>query len=240
MAQVQFPALIGRSRDADFSKVRFREAQTEYLKWWSLTYQSLRSLCERHPGHTSENEVAAKVWIIGRTFATQIERQVESSGGAGSSLGRVVKLLYEHRGAIDRWISEVPMGERAASFDDVIVKCVQVHARFVKLLETITYKGQSPRSFASKYLHFHRPMVPIYDSVASYALSKIVRWRKAFDCGPLGEPEDTTYRQFVLHLRQLNGLAAADGLYPTVQELDWYLLEEGDRLRREKLRLKQS
>jgi hypothetical protein len=114
----------------------------------------------------------------------------------------------------------------------VIPQCIKAHAHLVRLLAGITHKGQSPRSFASKYLHFHRPVIPIYDSVASGALSGIVRWRSVFDCEQFGEPEDLVYRQFVMHFRQLAGLARQANIKASVLELDWYLLEEGERLRR--------
>jgi hypothetical protein len=86
----------------------------------------------------------------------------------------------------------------------------------------------------SKYLHFHRPVMPIYDSVASQALSRLLRWRNAFDCASFGQPEDLDYRQFVMHFRQLSGLARQACIEASVKELDWYLLDEGERLRLER------
>ena len=42
-------------------------------------------------------------------------------------------------------------------------------------LLTTSFQITSPRrSFVSKYLHFHRPAIPIYDSVASKALSGLM------------------------------------------------------------------
>jgi hypothetical protein len=77
-------------------------------------------------------------------------------------------------------------------------------------------------------------MIPIYDSVATNVLGKILRWRPEFDCAALGTPEDPTYRQFVMHMRQLNGLAVRSGLKPSVRALDSYLMFESERLRRNK------
>jgi len=156
---------------------------------------------------------------------------VVSSGGQGSSLDRLVTLMHENARDIDGWFAELPNEEERALTDDVISKCVWVHGRLVRLLERITHDGKSPRSFASKYLHFHRPVVPIYDSVASQTLNKLVRWRRAFDSTHLGEPEDVSYRQFVTHLRQLNGLALRAGVFASVRALDSYLMQEAERLR---------
>lgn len=184
-----------------------------------------------HPKHSSEKEVGAKVWLIGRSYATQIERKVVSRGGQGSSLGQVVTLMHRHGSEIDGWIAELPDEDESALTDEVIHRCVHVHGRLVRLLGRITYKRQSARSFASKYMHFHRSIVPVYDSVATLALSKLVRWKSAFDTKAISEPEDVTYRQFVLHLRQLGGQARQSGAQPSVRALDWYLMEEAERLR---------
>jgi hypothetical protein len=226
-----FPEIFPLIRGAGFSPDRLEASEADYKVRWSLVYETLRSLCREYPRHKSERAVAAKVWIIGRSYATQIERKVVSRGGQGSSLDQVVTLIHDNWRDIDSWIADLPDGEESALSDDVVLKCVRAHGRLVHLLETITYRGQSPRSFASKYLHFHRPVVPIYDSVASQSLSKLVRWRAEFDCGPLGEPEDAAYRQFVMHFRQLNGLTVGARLNPSVRALDWYLMNEGERLR---------
>jgi hypothetical protein len=99
----------------------------------------------------------------------------------------------------------------------------------VKLLATLTYNKQLPRSFVSKYLHFHRAIVPIYDRVAADTLNALLPWKKAYDCTPLDEAEDKDFRQYVMQLRQLNRAAERAGFAPKMMELDWYLLCEADR-----------
>jgi hypothetical protein len=225
---MQLPETFISARGLGFSKQELEKSEAKYLRRWSLTYQTLRSLCRDHPGHQSERDVAAKVWLIGRAYATQIERSVKSQGGQGSSLDQVVSLM--HKSDTDEWLTELPDEDGIALTDELIPGCIRVHARLVRLLESITHDSRSPRSFASKYLHFHRPVVPIYDSVASWALGKLVRWRQAFDCDQLGEPEDVIYRQFLMHLRQLQGQAHRAGVRPSVRELDWYLMHEAERL----------
>jgi hypothetical protein len=231
---IPLPGLaLSTNRGVGFSPDRFGASETDYASQWSIIYDTLRSLCRKYPGHASRSSVAAKVWIIGRTYATQIERRVESDGSQGSSLDQVVTLIHANAEVIDGWIAHLPDADEAALDDGFIPGCVHAHGALVEILKTIT-KGKAPRSFASKYLHFHRPIVPIYDSVASAVLSKIVRWRAGFDCGPLRDPEDTAYREFLMHLRQLNGLAIASGLQPSVRALDWYLMGESERLRMDK------
>lgn len=206
------------------------KSEAKYAKRWSLTYQTLRSLCHDHPGHRSERDVAAKVWLIGRAYATQIERNVKSQGGQGSSLDQVVSLIHNKGSEIDDWLAELPDEDEIALTDELILRCIRIHGRLVRLLETITHDRRSPRSFASKYLHFHRPVVPVYDSVASWALGKLVHWKQAFDCDAFGESEDVIYRQFLMHLRQLQGQAHRASVRPSVRALDWYLMHEAERL----------
>jgi hypothetical protein len=218
--RLRLPDLLPLRKGGGFSSDRFRSSECDFASRWSIVYDTLRSLCRQQPRHTARNVVAAKVWIIGRTYATQIERRVESSGGQGSSLDQVVTLIHKNADAIDKWIDRIPERDEATLDDGAISDCIHAHGGLVSLLKKIT-KEKAPRSFASKYLHFHRPAMPIYDSVASQVLSKLVRWRAQFDCGSLGEPEDGGYREFVMHLRQLNGLAAQTGLHPSVRALDW-------------------
>jgi hypothetical protein len=225
------PPIDYENAKAAFSKERFHAAVEDLKVSWSILYGTLRTLCVNHPDHKTHNCVSAKVWIIGRTYATQIERMVSSDKGQGSSMSKVVKLLLENGDKLDGWIASIRK-DGPETWDDADIQAyVGVHGQFSTLVKSITHKGKrSPRSFVSKYLHFHRPIVPIYDSVAAEALNKLLPWRKAFDCGKLVEEEDELYRQYVMQLRQLNGAAVHAGLTPALRELDWYLLCEADRL----------
>lgn len=42
---------------------------------WDLGNQVLYDLCRQYPGHTDEQAVIAKIWLIGRTYAAAIERR---------------------------------------------------------------------------------------------------------------------------------------------------------------------
>lgn len=221
------PELRPLKKGDGFSPERLRESEGDYVAQQWITYDTLRSLCRRHPEHTSRNCVAAKVWIIGRTYSTQIERKVKSDGGQGSALHQVVTFMHENCGTIDESIGGLPNYDEMPLDDSLLPNIISAHGALVELLKVVT-GGHAARSFASKYLHFHRPVVPIYDSVTSGVLSKLVRWRRIFDSGRLGNPEDADYRQFVMHLRQLNGLAPTK---PSVRALDWYLMREAERFR---------
>jgi hypothetical protein len=80
-------------------------------------------------------------------------------------------------------------------------------------------------SFVSKYLHFHNPIVPIYDSRAEVAIGKLVNRRsrlvrEAQMALPEGLP---VYRNFVAAFVVLYQLAAETTLKPSVKELDHLL-----------------
>jgi hypothetical protein len=225
-----FPDLYPLKKGVGFSADHFRASEAEYASEWSIVYETLRKLCRRYPNHMSRDAVAAKVWIIGRTYATQIERGVKSLGGQGSALDQVATAIHRKCRTLDDLISRIPDHREAVLDDAVVAACIHAHGGLSEILRPIT-TGRTPRSFVSKYLHFHRPIIPIYDSVATNALSKILRWQSEFDCPSLGGREDPTYRQFVLHMRQLNGLAIRSGLKPSVRALDCYLMYEGERFR---------
>ncbi|MFO1079319.1 MAG: hypothetical protein U1E23_01645 [Reyranellaceae bacterium] len=189
-------------------------------------YETLRRLCREHPEHKHYNEVSAKLWIIARTYATQIERKVSSDGSQGSSLATIAETLLKHGEEIDELLNHVSANAERLC-DDLLPSIFRVHGALVQLLKPIT-GGSNVRSFASKYLHFHRPAVPIYDSVALSNLRKLVRWTPDLECDASAPEGDDEYRWFVLRLRRLNQRARSEGLDPTVRDLDWYLLSAGD------------
>ena len=63
---------------------------------------------------------------------------------------------------------------------DKLHTIVDLHGRFIAMIQPVVRRNQSPRSFASKYMHFHNPAVPIIDSYADAACRKMVRWQKSF------------------------------------------------------------
>jgi hypothetical protein len=201
----------------------FQAAVDDSAAGWGLIYETLRRLCVDHPKHISIDEVSAKLWIIGRTYATQIERKVESKGTQGSSLSTIADHMLLHGKEIDRCIETIPPKTERLSAE-LMPNIFHVHGELVRLLAPVTRRNQSLRSFVSKYLHFHRPAIPIYDSVAKGNLQALVKWTADLDPFGAKPGEDDEYRWFVLRLRRLNEQAKALGLDPTVRELDWYLV----------------
>jgi hypothetical protein len=131
-----------------------------------LTDRTLYELCRQEPLHNALSAVNAKALLIGRGFATGIERHIKSSGGQGSSMGQLAAHLHKNSTLVDGIISRLSKFQEPLDLDALPV-VVREHGKFCKLLAKISRNGNLPASFASKYLHFHCPVVPIYDRLAS-------------------------------------------------------------------------
>src|SRR6266705_3445447 len=72
-----------------------------------LLGDTLYTLCRRHPDHTQIGEISAKLWLIGRGFATGVERQVPSTGNQGGSLWKMVLHMKKHGKSIDEIVGRL-------------------------------------------------------------------------------------------------------------------------------------
>ncbi len=134
---------------------------------WDLGNQVLYDLCRNHFTHKTDDEIVAKVWLIGRSYAASIERRRNKKEGADDFYeGTVAPRVRQSD--MDCWLSEVS-GAAAPGAPETIA----VHKRLMDLFESIT--DLNKRSLASKYLHFHLPdRFFIYDSRALQAVKKVV------------------------------------------------------------------
>jgi hypothetical protein len=158
---------------------------------WDLSNEVLYSLCRNHPGHTDPNVVIAKLLIIGRVYATAIERRRSKYREDDDFyVKRVAPRIC--RSPIDAWLEEARcLGPASAQSFQCLVK---IHDRTTQLFKEIS--GLEKRSLASKYLHFHVPeLFFIYDSRASKGMSAlgsiVARASKSVGTG------DNDYRKFV-------------------------------------------
>lgn len=97
------------------------------------------------------------------------------------------------------------------------------HGRFMALLQELTRDSTAPRSFASKYLHFHLPVVPIYDEYARSAITRLVRWNEAEIPFPLPPHGDAEYWNYCVRFMRLLTACHKAGVTATVKSLDAYL-----------------
>jgi hypothetical protein len=53
-----------------------RDIDASRRPWpWDLGNSVLYDLCRKHPSHKTADEILAKVWLIGRSYAASIERR---------------------------------------------------------------------------------------------------------------------------------------------------------------------
>lgn len=204
----------------------YKESVAYYEKSWRVMDETLLRLCREHPDHTSAASVFAKLWIIGRSYATGIERKIATDGTQGSSMSQLATHFLGSGKELDRLFDELrTVAEPLAPAK--LRTIVSVHGRLVALLRPITRRGQSPRSFVSKYIHFHNPAVPIYDSVAVAALSGVVRWNNELMVFDMPGDADEAYGWYVMRFFQLYKKIESEHLPLTVKYLDNYLLGLG-------------
>ena len=118
------------------------------------------------------------------------------------------------------------------SFDQqAAADIVELHGHVTRAISHRT-AGVFLASFVSKYLHFHCPIVPIYDSYAQATIGKLVDWDLV---GPIRDALSTlpewarAYRNFVAAFVVLYQRACTETpLKPTVKELD-HLLWQSER-----------
>ena len=155
-----------------------------------LGNQVLYDLCENHPYHKSDEEIVAKVWLIGRAYAASIERRRNADGLVDDFYLEVARKMKVSD--IDTWIESISPTAAPGG-----PETIRAHKQLTDLFKSIS--GLGKRSLASKYLHFHRPnAVYIYDSMASEAINYVVpRLREIPDIA--AEISDPDYKKFVRH-----------------------------------------
>lgn len=209
----------------------FATAVVEQKAVWGGLDEELYGLCRRRPAHDNLSDVVAKVALIGRGYATRIESMVPSANrqGAGSAIRKVADVLAAHASEVDQLIRSLP--ETDGLSPDQLEMVVSVHGKLTALLQDALSegdKGDAPKSFVSKYLHFHRPCVPIYDSYSEQALS---RFRTdAVAAAPFAYVKKSMYRSYYEHVLSFAAAMASArdeaGLKPTVKEMDAFLLSK--------------
>src|SRR5690349_12362372 len=117
------------SKPLTLSADEYAESVKSYDKYVRLLDDTLYRLCREHPGHTEPLEVHAKLWIIGRTLATGIERKV--------SLAQVRKLFLDHGLRLDRLMATLRTIAEPLSPDN-LKNIVILHSQIVNIITAIT------------------------------------------------------------------------------------------------------
>jgi len=212
---------------------RYDAAVEDRERNWAATDEALYYLCKRLPGHQSANAVNAKLSIIARAYSTGIERKIETPkqrriGQQDKALTKLAQHVFKGRSKIDAMINTLAAMSEPLTLDNLRI-IVREHGRFVKMLRPLLIRGQSSRSFVSKYLHFHAPLVPVYDSRAAAALRRLCPWRKDMRVFDMPAEAEKEYGRFAMRFWRLYEEARAARDNVTVKRLDYYLLKEYER-----------
>lgn len=200
----------------------YQKACQDYNNRWALLNDQLYELCRNNPDHSSHSTINAKFYIIGRTYASGIERIRRNSNGEVANLSDLTEHIYSNRRMVEPIFEKLLQIKEPLTVGTLEI-IVEEHGRFLTILKA-GLKGRAPRSFASKYMHFHNSVVPIYDSIASSQLAGKCRWSKKFELFAMPEGADKDYYRFVLRFWQLYSHAGEIELRPTVRFIDNYLL----------------
>jgi len=161
------------------------------------------------------------VAVIGRVYGAQVVRSFKAAKGKDKEL-IVARGLVEQADVVTAALTA--LGQQ---FDrQAAAAIVELHTRITRKLADST-NGVWLSSFVSKYLHFHCPLVPIYDSRAASSIGKFAGRRTVAEIRATMITEDsaTAYRRFVIAFVALRERVWDETpLRPTVKEIDHLLL----------------
>lgn len=188
----------------------------------------LYRMCKDEPRHNIPEVVTGKLWLIGRAYAASPQR------GAGEAPEGASDDFFEYLAQINResWLALDAHLDQLTETNEFsaasLPLIVRVHWEFMNLVsEAIRTRrlqpGRQPRSnrsFASKYLHFHRPdHFPIYDSYVTAALSRETKKNDLVGC-----PEDRVDPSYAQLCRRILAYRASHPQL-TLRQLDQRLYD---------------
>lgn len=137
---------------------------------WGFGNGVLYKLCADNFSHTEDEQILAKVWLIGRAYAAAIERRrIKEAINDDFYIDKVVPAIKNSE--LDNRLRDLSQFDKLTEQNIEVI--IETHYYFTKLTAALT--GLEKRSFCSKYLHFHLPnLFPIYDSRVVGSLRKLV------------------------------------------------------------------
>lgn len=186
---------------------------------WGGVDEVLYGACAKSADNSARS-LMTKWILIDRAYSAGLDRQVPAPEG-GRSVDNVNKFAKRHSCIIT---AEV---EGLAGLDEPLTevalqRVVVQHGRLCTLLSVSLTRGNVPRSFISKLLHFHCPIVPIVDSDCSRNLSARVPSRVPH---PFEKPPEADAEYFGFCVRFFHFYNACRVVRPftTVKDLDAFL-----------------
>lgn len=162
-----------------------RDQRAYYAKMDEVLYE----MCADERG-TKCQRVYARVYIIGRSYQTRVEA-ILGRGNPRKEYGPMIRVCEallnpssdEDATAVKEFETRLKklqsFKSRHRPTEESIRLAAEAHSLLCSALESAcrrtghtTKHKPVPRSFASKYLHFHAPIVPIFDSIAEGVLNE--------------------------------------------------------------------
>lgn len=205
---------------ADEARKHFRKAQVEYV--FSFGKKMLLDMC-RQSDHKDVRTTASKLWLVGRSHAAALERgKIEGEGGYIATYLAVARAIVK-----DFRLAELvrslrrPVPASRLYDEEHLADIQEACARLATIFERHT--GQWKISLASKYLHFHAPVVPIYDAISVGALTRLVRKselpKAALDCWG-----DAGYGRHLARFAAAHSILKSEGYTADAAAMDIFLL----------------
>lgn len=194
---------------------------SEQRNIWEIGNQVLYDLCAKYPKHDNGEEIVAKVWLIGRSYAAAIERRKISDNYINDEYytkNVIPKIIHSD---LDIVLANIDAGNAET--------VLRVHKYLTGLFKDIS--GLEKRALASKYLHFHFPEVfYIYDSRAAGAIKMLKKkLQLKFEYPKYIEKYDKQYSKFYFDSRELiNYIEKMYSMKLNCRKFDNLLMEIGN------------
>jgi len=201
--------------------MQLEQAATAFDRDWGGVDEVLYGLCREHPAHGDRRAVTAKLALIDRAYSAGFERRVSPPPGE-QAITVIADFVLAHANTIDSLVGRIASLQEPLTAV-TMAEIVEVHGCFTRLLQGVATDGKAPRSFAAKYLHFHHPVVPIYDSYATDRLIKLVRWDSGQILFERPDEGDLDYWGFCVRFLRLYEACLRVDLDITVKSLDTWL-----------------
>jgi hypothetical protein len=207
-------------------------AMARYREGWQSVDSELYELCRRRSNHEDFDDTYAKVVLISRVYSAGLNRAWRGARGTdipGPEV-QVAKCLVSQAALAAELLKELA----DQPFDRAsLAKIISLHGQLTSVIRSPAGDVRLT-SFVSKYLHFHCPVVPVYDSRANARIRRglVDRTRVRSVLAAVPEPEVTDpfyYRFAAMFLGLYERINAESSLQPSVKEVDYLLLGNGSQ-----------
>lgn len=199
--------------------VKLKQAIDAYNGGWRTVDDELYALCRRRNRPGDFSDAYTKVAVINRVYAAGVARSWRGGGDAETETAKVLASMDVAELIVERLqrIGPHPFDRCRAG------EIVELHGHVTRAISRRS-GNVFLTSFVSKYLHFHCPIVPIYDTNAQSAVRTFLGRRRINSVGKeLAEvPESVwAYRNYVTAFVELYERVCAETTRkPSVKEID--------------------